>query len=563
MVIQRKFSTLAMNTVALNIHPIRITQATPDRMEPSPVNATRENNDWWRGAAIYQIYPRSFADSNGDGIGDLCGVIEHLDYVASLGVDGIWLSPFFPSPMRDFGYDVLDYCNVAPVFGTLAEFDALVARAHALSLKVIIDQVWSHTAIEHPWFEESRQSRDNPKSDWYTWADAKPDGSPPSNWQSWMGGSTWTWDARRKQYYLHNFLPQMPDLNFHNRQVQDAILEVGRFWLERGVDGFRLDTANYYCHNRSLIDNPAQPTGKGGDIPAAMQVHLNDVCQPETLHFIERVRELMDGFDARMTVAEIGSEANLERMIEYTQGHKRLHTAYSFLLLGDQPIPARLVEINVAWQEDAGSAAWPSWALSNHDSTRVGTRWAEGDARRVRQLLALLACLRGTLFIYQGEELGLTESDVPYEDIRDPLGRAHWPHNKGRDGCRTPFPWKAHALHGGFGHATPWLPVDAANQLRAVDVQEEDAASTLQFTRKLLAMRRAHPALRSGDLQSLQADEHILLALRRAKGDTMLCAFNMSAQARTVALEQAFESSGEPLCVGHVVQQNASLQMEP
>jgi alpha-glucosidase len=294
-----------------------------------------------------------------------------------------------------------------------------------------------------------------------------------------------------------------------------------------------------------------------------MQVHLNDVCQPETLHFMERVRELMDGFDARMTVAEIGSEANLERMIEYTQGQERLHTAYSFLLLGDQPSPARLVEINAPWQEDAGSAAWPSWALSNHDCTRVATRWAKGDARRVRQLLALLTCLRGTLFIYQGEELGLTESDVPYEHIHDPLGKAHWPHNKGRDGCRTPFPWKACAPHGGFSSATPWLPMDAANQLRAVDVQEDDASSTLQFTRKLLSLRRAHPALRTGYLQSLPADEHILLALRTADDDAVLCAFNMSAQARTVALEQAFESSGEPLCVGHVVQQDASLQMEP
>ena len=285
--------------------------------------------DWWRGATMYQVYPRSFADSNGDGIGDLAGITERLPYIASLGVDGVWISPFFPSPMRDFGYDVSDYCGVDPMFGTLADFDALLARAHALGLKVVIDQVWSHTAMEHHWFEESRQSRDNPKADWYVWADAKADGGPPTNWQSWMGCPTWTWEPRRKQYFLHNFLPQMPDLNLHHPEVQDAILAVGRFWLQRGVDGFRLDTANYSCHDLGLRDTPPQPPDKRGDIPAAMQQHLFNVCQPQTLPFLERVRRLCDGFDARMTVAEIGSQNNLERMVEYTRGQDRLHTAYS------------------------------------------------------------------------------------------------------------------------------------------------------------------------------------------------------------------------------------------
>lgn len=532
-------------------------------MELSPTEAVRVNNDWWRGAVIYQIYPRSFADSNSDGIGDLCGVTAHLDYVASLGVDGIWLSPFFPSPMRDFGYDVMDYCNVAPVFGTLEDFDALITRAHALGLKVIIDQVWSHSAAEHPWFEESRQDRKNPKADWYTWADAKPDGTPPSNWQSWMGGSTWSWDARRQQYYLHNFLPQMPDLNFHNLQVQEAILEVGRFWLERGVDGFRLDTANYYFHDRNLTNNPARQTDKGGNVPASRQLHLHNVCQPETLVFLERVRSLMDGYDARMTVAEIGSESNLERMIEYTQGQRRLHTAYSFLLLGAPPSPAGLIELNVPWQEEAGRAAWPSWAFSNHDVPRVATRWAKGDAQRARQLLAVLTCLRGTIFIYQGEELGLTESDVPFEHIQDPVGKTHWPHIKGRDGCRTPFPWAAHAPHGGFGSHIPWLQPDADNLMRAVDLQEVDPSSTLQLTRKLLALRNAHPALRNGDMQSLQADDHVLLALRKCEGDAVLCAFNMSAEARTVTLAHAYAPIDAPLTIGHIILRDAEIVMGP
>ena len=249
--------------------------------------------------------------------------------------------------------------------------------------------MWSHTAIEHPWFEQSRQNRDNPKADWYVWADAKPDGSPPTNWQSWMGCATWTWEPRRRQYYLHNFLPQMPDLNLHQRAVQDALLDVGRFWLACGVDGFRLDTANYYCHDRQLRDNPPQPPDKCGDMPAAMQQHLFNVCQPETLTFLERVRGLMDEFGERMTVAEIGSQNNLQRMVEYTRGEDRLHTAYSFLLLGSQPAPMQIVEYMTAWQEGEGACAWPSWALSNHDAPRVATRWAQGDPLRVRQNLAL------------------------------------------------------------------------------------------------------------------------------------------------------------------------------
>jgi alpha-glucosidase len=325
--------------------------------------------------------------------------------------------------------------------------------------------VWSHTAQEHPWFQESRSNRGNPKADWYVWADAKPDGSPPTNWQSWMGCACWTWEPRRRQYYLHNFLPQMPDLNLHNPAVQDAVLEIGRFWFDRGVDGFRLDTANCYCHDPLLRDNPPQPPEQLGDRPAAMQQHLFNVCQPQTLPFLARVRALCDSFgarqgwaqgrgqagphplgespavsdgrEARFTVAEIGSQHNLARMIEYTRGHDRLHTAYSFLLLGPQPQAAALAQMMQPWQEGEGASAWPSWALSNHDAPRVATRWAGGDPARAQQLIALLACLRGTLFVYQGEELGLPQSDIAFEDLQDPCGKAYWPGDKGRDGCRT------------------------------------------------------------------------------------------------------------------------------
>ena len=531
---------------------------------PADAKRNAAADAWWRGAAIYQVYPRSFADSTGDGLGDLAGLTARLDYIASLGVDGLWICPFFPSPMRDFGYDVSDYTNVDPRFGSLADFDALLARAHALGLKVIIDQVWSHTAIEHPWFEESRQSRDNPKADWYVWADAKDDGSPPTNWQSWMGCATWTWEPRRKQYYLHNFLPQMPDLNFHNWEVQDAILDVGRFWLDRGVDGFRLDTANYYCHDLQLRDNPPKPAEKRGDLPAAMQKHLYNICQPETLVFLERIRELTDSYDARFTVAEIGSANNLPRMIEYTQGTQRLHTAYSFLLLGDAMAADALDGVMAPWQHGAGATAWPSWAMSNHDSPRIASRWAQNDETRIRQLLALLLTLRGTVFVYQGEELGLAESDIRFEQLQDPYGKAHWPRNKGRDGCRTPMPWLREAPNAGFSTGAPWLPINPAHQACAVDVQETDPASCLHLTRSLLALRGSHAALRLGSYETVHADEQLLVVLRRHHGDAVLLAFNLSEQARTATLPVTFVAGDEPaLIVGHAALNGHTLDLAP
>ena len=476
---------------------------------------------WWRGATLYQIYPRSFADANGDGLGDLAGIAARLPYVASLGVDGVWISPFYPSPMRDFGYDVSEHCDVDARFGTLADFDALLRQAHALGLKVVIDQVWSHTALEHRWFLASRESRDNPHADWYVWADARADGGPPTNWLSWMGGPTWSWEPRRQQYYLHNFLPQMPDLNLHHPEVQQAILGIARFWLDRGVDGFRLDTANYYCHDLQLRDNPPQPPGHRGDVPAAMQQHLHNICQPQTLPFLEQVRALFERYHERMTVAEIGSADNLARMIEYTAGEHRLHTAYSFVMLGDAPDAATLAGWLQPWNEGEGLAAWPSWAMSNHDAPRVATRWAQGDARRIRQCLVLLASLRGTLFLYQGEELGLEQSSLRLDQLQDPFGIAHWPRREGRDGCRTPMPWVAEAPQAGFTTAMPWLPVDERHRALAVDRQAADPHSTLALTRRLLALRRASPALRHGALQILHA-QGPLFAMRRSHGDEHL-----------------------------------------
>jgi alpha-glucosidase len=513
--------------------------------------------DWWRGAALYQIYPRSFQDGDGDGVGDLAGVLQRLDYVARLGVDGIWLSPFFPSPMRDFGYDVSDHLDVDPVFGTLAQFDAVIEKAHALGLKVLIDQVWSHTAEEHPWFRESRESRDNPRADWYVWADAKPDGTPPNNWQSWMGGSAWRWEPRRRQYHLHNFLPQMPDLNFHCVDVQDAILGVAGFWLDRGVDGFRLDTANLYFHDRALRDNPALPPGEAGDSPVLMQRHQYNANQPETLPFLERLRALLDRYPGRMAVGEIGGADSLPWMIEYTRGTRRLHTAYSFALLGDRHDPGYVAACLAPWVQELmdGARAWPSWAMSNHDVPRVASRWgaggggsfAFGGTRTLATVtsqagpgakphlhLALLAALRGTIFLYQGEELGLPQSEVAFEDLQDPFGKAHWPLHSGRDGCRTPMPWEAAAPNAGFTSGTPWLPLDRAHRALAVDGQERDSSSTLAFTRVLLALRRRHAALRLGGFDVETADDSLLIVRRQHRDDALWLAFNFGAVARQV-----------------------------
>ena len=336
------------------------------------------HTEWWRGAVLYQIYPRSFADANNDGVGDLKGITQHLDHVASLGVDGIWLSPFFTSPMKDFGYDVADYCDVDPIFGTLADFDALVARAHDLGLKVVIDQVFSHTSDEHPWFLDSRASRSGPHADWYVWADAKPDGSPPSNWQSVFGGPAWTWNARRGQYYMHNFLASQPQLNVRNPEVQDALIAAARFWLDRGVDGFRLDAINFSIHDLKLTDNPPINDGKKRTRPFDFQDKINNQSQPEIIGFLNRIRALTDSYEGRFTVAEVGGDHADREMKEYTAGTDRLHSAYGFLYLYADTLKSELVAQGETMWPDQQGEGWPSWTFSNHDAPRAVSRWAQG-----------------------------------------------------------------------------------------------------------------------------------------------------------------------------------------
>ncbi|QJQ31497.1 DUF3459 domain-containing protein [Sphingomonas lacunae] len=485
---------------------------------------------WWRGATIYQIYPRSFADSNDDGIGDLPGITAHLDYVASLGVDALWLSPFFKSPMRDFGYDVSDYCDVDPIFGTLADFDALVARAHALGLKVLIDQVYAHTSDLHDWFVESRSNRTNPRADWYVWADAKPDGSPPNNWQSVFGGPAWTWDARRCQYYLHNFLKEQPQLNGHHPDVQQALIDAARFWLDRGVDGFRVDAINFAMHNPALTDNPPAPdTGKPRTRPFDFQLKIHNQSQPQVTEFLRRYRAMLDDYGAIFTVAEVGGDQAIVEMKAYTEGDEHLNSAYGFDFLYADRLTPEVVATALAEWPDAPGMGWPSWAFANHDAPRWISRWAPADARDAfaRLILLLFVALRGNIILWQGEELGLTQVDIPFERLQDPEAIANWPLTLSRDGARTPMVWSDNAPHGGFSHAEPWLPVGEDHALLAVARQDGDPASLLNWTRRLVALRQAQPVLRLGRLDIVQASDDLLIFTRAWQGETLLCAFNL------------------------------------
>ncbi len=493
---------------------------------------------WWRGAIIYQVYPRSYQDSNGDGIGDIPGAIERLPYIARLGVDAVWLSPFFTSPMEDFGYDISDYCDVDPMFGTLADFDRLVEEAHRLGLKVIIDQVLSHTASVHPWFLESKKDRTNPKADWYVWADAKDDGTPPNNWLSNFGGSSWEWSTSRMQYYLHNFLRSQPDLNFHNPEVRQAVLDVLRFWLDRGVDGFRFDTVNYYFHDAELRSNPPCPEDQvcstaPGCNPYTFQQHVYDKTRPENLAFLADVRRLLDSYDGeRMIVGELGADGpDIGTVLhDYTEEGKRLHMAYVFELLTEEFSARHIREVAERLDREIADG-WICWSIGNHDVQRVLTRWGLEDVAEAAapSLYAMLLTLRGSSCIYEGEELGLAEADLPLEKLKDPYGITMWPEFKGRDGCRTPMPWRHDQPNAGFTTGEPWLPVPNEHLALAVDLQEGKDASVLERCRAFTAFRKRQPSLKDGAMEFLDAPDGVLLYRRNGAGPAVLAAVNLTA----------------------------------
>ena len=519
-----------------------------------------QSSDWWRGCVIYQVYPRSYQDTSGDGIGDIRGIIRRLDHIASLGVDAIWLSPFFKSPMADFGYDVSDYCDVDPMFGTLSDFDELVELAHAKGLKIIIDQVISHSSDQHAWFKESRSSRDNPKADWYIWADPKPDGTAPNNWLSIFGGPAWEWDTVRRQYYMHNFLASQPDLNFHNADLQNAILDTVRFWLDRGVDGFRLDTVNFYVHDKQLRDNPplSQSAEDGNFMgvdapdtnPYGFQDHLYDKSQPENIVFLQRLRALLNEYEGRTTVGEIGDgRRSLKTVAAYTNGGDKLHMAYTFDMLGGE-FSAEHFRRSISNFQSVVQDGWVCWAFSNHDVERHVSRWLqEGDdpEHLARFAITLLSSFRGSICLYQGEELGLEEADLAFEDLVDPYGIRFWPAYKGRDGCRTPMVWEKDAAHAGFSTAPrTWLPVPESQLRLGVDQQDRILGSVLNHYRTMLGFRKDHAAMVTGDMTFLDTNEDVLAFIRETAEERLLMVFNLTRDPQSVRLP-------EDLVIKHVL----------
>jgi alpha-glucosidase len=479
---------------------------------------------WWKGATLYQVYPLSFADSNGDSWGDLNGITAHLDHIKSLSVDAIWLSPIHQSPMKDWGYDSTDWRAIDGRCGSMDDFDALLSAAHNRNIGIIVDQVYSYTSDDHHWFSESRASRENDRSDWYVWADAKPDGTPPNNWLSIFGGPAWEWDPRRRQYYMHHFYSTMPHLNFHNPAVQAEVLETAEFWLAKGVDGFRLDVVNLYFHHADLLDNP--PAGTVSSLfPAGFQNQVNDRTRPENLAFLEELRACADRHGDSLLMAEVTTDNALGTAQDYC-APRRLHTAY-VVLGADGPIQAREVaDLVNQWNYDLG---WPTWSISNHDLPRALTRCFGANAPReaASVLIAMLIALRGNILLYQGDELGLPQAAVPIAQRRDPEGVRFGDYGLQRDGARTPFPWTPE-------QADLWLPVEHAHRALSVSSQEEGAVSTLAESRSLLAFRKAQSLLIDG-LQEIEAKGQLLKIVRHLEDRQMTAIVNLGQEKVSVA----------------------------
>ena len=507
------------------------------------------SENWWESAVFYQIYPRSFKDSNNDGIGDLAGVIEKLDHLndgkgGGLGIDAIWFSPFFPSPQADFGYDVSDYCNIDLDYGTLEDFDQLVEESHRRGIKIVLDLVLNHSSDQHKWFQESRKNSTNSKVDWYVWADPKPDGSPPNNWLAVFGGAAWTFEPQRGQYYLHNFLPEQPDLNWYNPEVREALADVVRFWMKRGADGFRLDTANYYAYDRQLRDNPKRPgnselmeDGQEAN-PLSQYITKYSKDRPENLEFILFLRKIFDENSA-VSIGEIGSAEGLESTLklgtDYVKNGKGLHLAYTFSML-NKNMNAEYLEQVLRVTEESIEDGWPCWSLSNHDCMRMISRFdcfGERDGFQQMMLLLLLS-LRGTPIIYYGEEVDMQEYEIKKDELRDPQGIRFWPDIKGRDGCRLPFPWDSKLTNQGFNSGTkPWLP--AANKL-SLDQAKADSGSTFHVLQEMLQIRKKFPALQNGSYRKILLDRECFVFERKTAGETMLIAANFSTEEQSINL---------------------------
>jgi alpha-glucosidase len=522
---------------------------------------------WWRGAVIYQVYIRSFHDSNGDGQGDLEGVRAKLDYLKRLGVDAIWLSPIHPSPNRDWGYDVSDYENVHPDYGTLADFDRLVSDAHARGLKIILDEVLCHTSDEHAWFAESMRDAKGTKADWYVWAEPKLDGTAPNNWLSAFGGPAWSYQPARRQHYHHKFLRQQPKLNWRNSDAKAAALAVLEFWLKRGVDGYRLDVANAYLHDDKLRDNPPVPpekrTSANWGHAANLQRHIRDSNLPENLACLDEIRRTVDRYRDRFVFGEFSE--GFERSGAYEASDTGLHSGYTFSLLRSRSLSPEFVLRNMEVLAHYPKH-WPCLSLSNHDVVRTVTRLGgglAGDPGLAKLLLGVLLSQRGTILIYQGEELGLPEVDLRRDQLRDPVGDLYYPIAKGRDGCRTPMPWDTSAKNLGFTSGTPWLPLGPAHAALSVSKQEADHHSVLAYARELLAARRGSAALTSGDIAVVESPAPLLAYLRSNEGESVLCVFNMSREPHEFRDARVAGARELPFGCGQVKIEPGGLQLGP
>jgi alpha-glucosidase len=495
------------------------------RMTRIEISSQAAQPIWWQRGIIYQIYPRSFQDTDGDGIGDLRGIMMRLDYLADLGVDAVWISPVFPSPMADFGYDVANYCDIDPRFGNLETFDRLVAEMHRRELKIILDYVPNHTSDQHPWFIESRASRASAKRDWYIWRDAKPDGSASSNWLAEFGGSAWQWDRATQQYYYHAFLPQQPDLNWRNPAVLDAMLDVLRFWLDRGVDGFRVDAIHHLYEDIELRDNPINPDWREGMSPARRLLRTHTIEQPEVHDAIAAMRRVADSYGSdRLLIGE--AYLPIERLVAYYGSDlSGFHLPFNFHLIRTPWNPTAIFKLVESYEAQLPKGGWPNWVLGNHDRPRLASRIGKAQARVAAMMLLTL---RGTPTIYQGEEIGMADVPIPPERVCDP-----WEFNVpglglGRDPERTPMQWDASA-NAGFSSVEPWLPIAADYQETNVAKQSGDRDSMLSLYRDIIALRRHEPALAIGDYQPVAATEHVLSFERRYGERRIRILLNMSA----------------------------------
>jgi alpha-glucosidase len=503
--------------------------------------------EWWKAAVIYQIYPRSFMDASGDGVGDLRGIVSRLTYLGWLGVDAVWISPFYPSPMADFGYDVSDHTGVDPLFGTLEDFDGLVQEAHRLGLRVILDYVPNHTSDEHPWFVASRSSKEDPKRDWYLWKDSKPGGGPPNNWLSAFGGPAWTFDEETGQYYYHAYLQEQPDLNWRNPEVRAAMLDVLRFWLERGVDGFRVDALRQLVKDERLRDNPPNPEWGPGQSPYDALFPVYSADRPEVHEAIREMRVVLAEYgDDRLLIGEL--YLPIDRLVRYYgEDGSGVHLPFNFHLISTPWEAGAIADLVETYEAALPPGGWPTWVLGNHDRSRVASRVGRA---RARAAAVLLLTLRGTPTLYYGDEIGMTDVPIPPDKVQDPWEKNVPGIGVGRDPARTPMQWDV-SPNAGFTTGTPWLPLSGDYTTTNVETQREDPRSMLSLVRRLLRLRREHPALAVGSYRRLESsDAPVISYLREHQESRVLVALNFGEDAER--LDLPVDAAGaELLCSTH------------